>query len=148
MIPSSSIVACAQRTLQRGAQHCRFLVDGRSSDFARHDLSLRLAGSLIDREILPAVVGFQRAQSAAKTLDGNRPVLEPALRKDGQVDAEMGLDAAPGDLALERVEPVDGHAAEGREGDGEEVGGDKGESAMEDLGAIMAAWGSEGTEWA
>ena len=28
------------------------------------------------------------------------------------------------------------------------VGGDKGESAMEDLGAIMAAWGSEGTEWA
>ena len=46
----------------------------------------------------------QRAQPAAKVLDGNRPVLKPALREDGHVDAKMGLDAAPGDFALERVE--------------------------------------------
>jgi hypothetical protein len=47
-----------------------------------------------------AVVGFQRAQPAAKVLDGDRPVLKPALRENGHIDAEMGLDAAPGYFAL------------------------------------------------
>jgi hypothetical protein len=44
--PISQIAACAQRTPQRGAQHCRFLVDRNSSPFVREGLRLRLAGNI------------------------------------------------------------------------------------------------------